>query len=200
MPRPFDPAEREHIRRALLDAARAQAARGGLRRVPVETLTRSAGISKGAFYLFFPSKQALLVELLRETEAQLRAGIESAAHTGPAENRLERVLYALFRGVAAHPLLTSLTDREEYTWLARYLPPGALPAARADDDEWSTRLVHSLVVDGALEPDAPSNLFTSLGAVALSVASQPHLLDEADLGATTRLLVEAFVMRLRAPA
>ncbi|MFN7147165.1 MAG: helix-turn-helix domain-containing protein, partial [Myxococcota bacterium] len=73
MPRAFTDAERTRIHRLLLEAGRAALATGGLRRVPVERLCLAAGISKGAFYLFFPSKEALVVALLVEAEAELRS-------------------------------------------------------------------------------------------------------------------------------
>ena len=59
MPRPFTTAETEAIHPLLLDAGAASFARAGIRRTTVEDLARAAGISKGAFYRFFESKEAL---------------------------------------------------------------------------------------------------------------------------------------------
>lgn len=64
MPRAFTDVERERIRERLLAAGRELFSRYGLRKTTVEELARAAGIAKGTFYLFFPSKEALYAEVL----------------------------------------------------------------------------------------------------------------------------------------
>jgi len=61
MPRPADPNARE----ALVTAARAEFARRGLRGGRIEDITAACGLSKGAFYLHFESKEAVFGELVR---------------------------------------------------------------------------------------------------------------------------------------
>jgi AcrR family transcriptional regulator len=60
MPRPSDP----HARSRLLDAARGVFSERGLDRAKVEDITTRAGLSKGAFYLHFESKDEAFRELL----------------------------------------------------------------------------------------------------------------------------------------
>ncbi len=60
-PRPSNPGARD----ALLDAARTEFARRGLERARVEDIARRAGISKGAFYLHFQSKEEAFREILQ---------------------------------------------------------------------------------------------------------------------------------------
>ena len=62
MPRPADPNAKE----ALVAAARAEFARRGLKGARIEDITADCGLSKGAFYLHFESKEALFGELVRE--------------------------------------------------------------------------------------------------------------------------------------
>jgi len=59
--RPARPGTREH----LLEAARAEFGRVGPAAARVEDIARRAGVSKGAFYLHFESKQAALVEIVQ---------------------------------------------------------------------------------------------------------------------------------------
>src|SRR3989442_12651239 len=61
MARPADPNAKE----ALVAAARAEFARRGLRGARIEDITAACGLSKGAFYLHFESKEALFGELVR---------------------------------------------------------------------------------------------------------------------------------------
>jgi AcrR family transcriptional regulator len=60
MPRHADPKARE----SLIAAARAEFARKGLRGARIEDITAACGLSKGAFYLHFETKEALFGELV----------------------------------------------------------------------------------------------------------------------------------------
>ncbi|MBZ4422925.1 TetR/AcrR family transcriptional regulator [Myxococcus sp. RHSTA-1-4] len=67
MARPADP----HARDALVSAARAEFARKGLRGARIEDITAACGLSKGAFYLHFPSKEALFGEVVGAFQAEM---------------------------------------------------------------------------------------------------------------------------------
>src|SRR5690242_14188012 len=81
---------------ALLDAARDEFARVGLERARVEDIARRAGVSKGAFYLHFATKDAALREIVqrflgaledhvrRRHEVEERAWRDAATDGGPA--------------------------------------------------------------------------------------------------------------------
>ncbi len=60
MARPADP----HARRALSDAARAEFVKHGIVGARIEDITAACGLSKGAFYLHFKSKEALFGEVV----------------------------------------------------------------------------------------------------------------------------------------
>jgi len=62
MPRLADPNAKD----SLVAAARAEFARKGLRGARVEDITSACGLSKGAFYLHFESKEALFGELVEK--------------------------------------------------------------------------------------------------------------------------------------
>jgi len=77
MARPADPNAKE----ALVAAARAEFARRGLRGARIEDITAASGLSKGAFYLHFESKEALFGGVVRgfmETVAGLEEKRERA--------------------------------------------------------------------------------------------------------------------------
>ncbi|HET9450734.1 MAG TPA: helix-turn-helix domain-containing protein [Aggregicoccus sp.] len=67
MARPADP----HARDALIAAARAEFVRKGIRGARIEDITAACGLSKGAFYLHFESKEALFGELVEAFTARL---------------------------------------------------------------------------------------------------------------------------------
>jgi AcrR family transcriptional regulator len=97
MPRPADPNAKE----ALVAAARAEFARRGLVSARIEDITAACGLSKGAFYLHFPSKEALFGELVEAFTGFL----------GECADRRQRYMAAFF---AEHGAVTR-RDLEERT-------------------------------------------------------------------------------------
>jgi AcrR family transcriptional regulator len=77
MARPADP----HARSALVLAARREFVRHGLAKARIEDVTTACGLSKGAFYLHFKSKEALFGELVM----QMQQGLERLIHARLAE-------------------------------------------------------------------------------------------------------------------
>lgn len=77
MARPADPRSRE----VLIAAARAEFARAGLRGARVEDITAACGLSKGAFYLHFESKEALFGELVGGFQAEISRCSEDRTRT-----------------------------------------------------------------------------------------------------------------------
>lgn len=67
MPRPADP----NARASLVSAARAEFVKKGLRGARIEDITAACGLSKGAFYLHFASKEALFGELVEQVQRTL---------------------------------------------------------------------------------------------------------------------------------
>lgn len=87
---------RPGVREALLEAARAEFARSGLERARVEDIARRAGVSKGAFYLHFPTKESAFEAIVqrffgaveelarRREEAEERFAADAAGTSDPA--------------------------------------------------------------------------------------------------------------------
>jgi AcrR family transcriptional regulator len=72
MARPADP----HARAALITAARAEFVKKGLRGARIEDITAACGLSKGAFYLHYASKEALFGEVVSGLMGSLQEIIE----------------------------------------------------------------------------------------------------------------------------
>jgi AcrR family transcriptional regulator len=79
-------ARAEATRARLLDAAQGVIAREGYEGATIDAIAEAAGVSKGAFYGHFPSKEAAFAAVLRERcaakRAQLRAVCEAELDRG----------------------------------------------------------------------------------------------------------------------
>lgn len=68
----------EATREALLDSARAAFAEHGFADAPLEDLLRGTGLSKGALYHHFGSKQGLFIAVVQSIDARIVARIRAA--------------------------------------------------------------------------------------------------------------------------
>ena len=71
MARGFTEREKENIKRSLQEACKQSWTQYGYKKTSVDELCRQVGISKGAFYLFFESKEALFCEVLCSVQEQI---------------------------------------------------------------------------------------------------------------------------------
>ena len=63
--------------RQILDAALEVFGERGLAAARLEDIARSAGVSKGTIYLYFPNKEALFTEMIREIPSRYIASVEA---------------------------------------------------------------------------------------------------------------------------
>lgn len=71
MARSFTEREKENIKKSLQEACKQSWTQYGYKKTSVDDLCRQVGISKGAFYLFFESKEALFCEVLYSVQEQI---------------------------------------------------------------------------------------------------------------------------------
>ena len=197
MPRAFSAAERESINRRVRDAGREQFGRVGLRKTTVSDIARAAGIAKGSFYLFFPSKEALLLDILQEEEADLRREVREQMSRSyrSARDRFAHFLRLHFQGLDAHPLLRMLRDPIELEALFRRLPPDALDQAQADHDAFFMQFISQWQKDGAVRPYSAEAL-EGLGRALRALNLHRDLIGETRFAALTDLLVEGLAEAL----
>lgn len=114
MPRAFTQHEKELIGRRLLQHGYRLFSVHGLDKTNVEELARAAGISKGAFYKFYDSKEALFFEIIEQAEVRLRAEVMAAVER-PGPTPRARLLAALKKAFAVFdemPILQLFTGAD----------------------------------------------------------------------------------------
>ncbi len=77
----------KRTREGLLRAAEAVFGAKGFERASIAEVTQLAGTAQGTFYLYFPDKQAVFIELVRELGRKLREHVH--LRTAGCETRLE---------------------------------------------------------------------------------------------------------------
>ena len=106
---PGEPATRARI----LEGAVRAVARHGLAKLAMSDVSRSAGVSRGTLYRYFPTREALLDALAqREAERFFERVVEAARAAPAGEARLRVLLDHAMREVRAHPALQRLLESD----------------------------------------------------------------------------------------
>lgn len=71
MARSFTRQEKENIKKKLMEICKKSWTQYGYKKTSVDDICKKAGISKGAFYIFFKSKEALFCEVLCSVQEQI---------------------------------------------------------------------------------------------------------------------------------
>jgi AcrR family transcriptional regulator len=142
MPKGFTGREKELIRARLIERGRECLATYGIRRTSVEDLTGAAGISKGAFYLFFDSKEELFFEIISQFEDEYHAALlgERPQVGEPHRAFVRRFLSKAF-SLWRSSLLFTHFDRAEYEHLLRKLPEEQIRAGLRSDETFIVELL-----------------------------------------------------------
>ena len=142
MPRGFTEREKDVINHRLLEVGLQQFSQLGLKKTSVDELAAAAGISKGAFYLFYEGKEALFMEVIEKVEERFRGQILAAVDApGPTTRaRLYAVLSEVIRQLRTIPILRSVTIGE-YDLVFRSLPEETLREHFAADQVFLKALI-----------------------------------------------------------
>lgn len=101
MPRGFSGLERERIRSSLMQEGRRRLDTTGVLKTTIDDLATAANISKGAFYKFFTSKEALFFCVFEELELELKqkfagmlSGLDRKDVAGSLKNMVTQILFS----------------------------------------------------------------------------------------------------------
>ncbi len=141
MPKAFTEHEKQIITSRLLEAGRKQFTAHGLHKTNVAELAEAASISKGAFYLFYESKEALFMDVAEEVEKEFRQILLAAIdQPGPTPRaRLFNLFKLAFDSLKTIPLLTIFSSGD-YHRLARRVPAEKIQSHLGADQNFMTEL------------------------------------------------------------
>ncbi|HEX3028932.1 MAG TPA: TetR/AcrR family transcriptional regulator [Clostridia bacterium] len=125
MPKGFTEREKEIIRNKLLEKGREFLTTYGVRKTCVEDLARAAGISKGAFYIFYGSKEELFFEIFEQVEAEVKQKVVTNIFdfTKPPKESFKEYISNLILTTDENPMWSVITNKGNIDYLLRKLPP-----------------------------------------------------------------------------
>jgi AcrR family transcriptional regulator len=142
MPKGFTEHEKKLIGERLLEQGYRLFTAYGLKKTNVEELAQAAGISKGAFYLFYESKEALFMDVVEQAERLFRQELLAVVDLpGPSPRaRLYALLKRAFTLFKTIPILTFFTS-SDYQLLFSRVPAEKFQQHMASDGQFIRELV-----------------------------------------------------------
>jgi AcrR family transcriptional regulator len=186
MPRAFTDRERDAIRERLLAAGQDLFARRGIRATTVEQLASAAGISKGAYYLFYPSKEALFFAIVEGVETAMQARLAEQVAEAP-QDALRLLMRASLNARLENPLF-DVAISEEAVAILRTMPPAEQEAFLRRDVDMTAAIAGLLDASGvplAASPELLAGLLRAMVFVGMH---------REDIGAETAPAVEDFLV------
>ena len=131
----------------------------GMRLLVVDDIAREAGISKGSFYSFYPSREEFILSVFESWEAEYRGALirEVVEGKGTARERIERFFLGAFEILEREPGLAHLGMKEIQTIIER-LPAERIEAHQAADNKVLAETFGRWVSEGLLAPDIVASL------------------------------------------
>jgi AcrR family transcriptional regulator len=196
MPKAFSETEQARIKAKLIAAGKHLINQAGLRHLVVDDIAREAGISKGSFYSFYPSREEFILSVFESWEAEYRGALikEVVEGEGTARERIERFFLGTFQILEREPGLAHLGMKEIQTIIER-LPPERIVAHQATDNRVLEETFGRLVAKGLLTPDIVV-AFHGLVPALFSIAMHKEEFPSGSCQPAVRLIAEALALRI----
>jgi AcrR family transcriptional regulator len=151
--------EAESRRQEILDAARKVFFESGYGGASMPRIAQAAELAPGTLYLYFPSKEALYVELLLEGYDILLARLKAAARRpDPPADLAGRLVDVFFRFAKSHPeyydIIFFMIHRERSGGWEGTFPADVVGRARAKEAQCKEVVAGVLERAGYADPDA----------------------------------------------
>lgn len=97
MSKGFSEEEKKRIMEQLLSLCKRSWQTYGYKRTSIDELCQNSGISKGSFYLFFESKEAIFYQVHKETLEQMYTVIDDALQQEPNKKGMKKALKEIYK-------------------------------------------------------------------------------------------------------
>lgn len=159
----FTPEEQAIIQADLIAAGRKFLVKYGMRKTSVDQLVAEVGISKGAFYKFYESKELLFFDILEDIHKEVYDGaakIFEETKDLPTIERVEKALFFTIQVFSETSLLSFMM--EELPIMLRKLPKEKMLLHSADDSKNIATLLNTYDIHLPYPPEFVSSLVRAL--------------------------------------
>jgi len=151
MPQIFSYERKSEIRKQLILRGRQMMLERGITGMNIEEIAFSAGIAKGTFYNFFPSKQKFILEIFYDYEQEKIDRLRELAEEKKGQLSVDEMLewYKTLYIREENPMFG--ISRKDMEWIRKKIPPEEL--FRPEIDIETGRLIISMLKDARSDID-----------------------------------------------
>lgn len=131
----FSDTEKEMIRQKLMQEGERLFASYGIKKVSIDEIVHAAGIAKGSFYSFYPSKEHLYMDIAGNLQLKMWSEMDEFLNENrslPPRELCKRCFLWMFSELERYPMLKQ-ADGETADYLYRKLPREVIEAHTKDD-------------------------------------------------------------------
>lgn len=195
MPKSYSEQERAYITKRLKEEAAACMGQFGIRRTTVDEIVKRVNIPKGTFYLFYPSKELLLFDVIQEqhelVNQKLYQALSGLAETDLSADTITDVILEFYRLTEEMPVFR-LMDSGEIELLVRKLPQEVVEAHLREDTDTIRELLSLLPAKKEVDTDVLSAAFHAIYYATLHKKE----IGEAQYEQALRLLIHGVVTQI----
>ena len=194
LPKCYSDVEKEAIRNNLKKEAKKCMEQYGIKKTTVDELVKRVNIPKGTFYLFYPSKEVLLFEVLLEIHDRINEEVYQAIVNISKDNIVEsftEVLFTFYKRLSEEPVLNILNS-SEIEILYKKLPKEMIEKHLSDDELDIEQLFSMFPVKKEIDYKALSTVCHAIYIATLHTDKlDPSSYDEA-----LKMMIRGFVMQI----
>ena len=170
MAKAFSDSEKTLIKAKLKKGAIEFIQRYGIRKASVEELVEYAGISKGAFYLFYESKELLFFEAILEYHSQLQEAVSASVSNLKGKVTVDDLTGILFKVIKDNQSFwISLLSDGNLEYIQRKLPEQMLEMHLFDDDRFFHEIILMANVDSNIDTPLVAGTFRAIFLTILNI-------------------------------
>ncbi len=170
MAKAFSISEKALIQKRLLEQGEKHFSAYGLKKTSVEEIAKAAGISKGAFYSFYGSKEELFMDVMEQTELKFRIKLLDVIEQ-PGENprsKLTEIFRYAFSMIKEIPILR-FVNQTDYELIFQRVPMEKFREHMASDQTFAEEMIKRCRAKGIQICVPPEKLTGMLYPLVMSV-------------------------------
>lgn len=189
----FSESEKELIRGKLKNVAKECLSKFGVKKTTVDQLVKMAGISKGAFYIFYSSKEILFFTILEEYQNSIFNKVLSKFDNTYkiGIQGFTDVIYEIYQDVR-HSFIMNIIQNQEIEYLMRKIPEQSILDHHSFDDMLGENLLSHLKVKENIQVGIVT---ASLRAIFMSMLHVKEI-GEKDFDQVLKLLIAGIAQQL----
>lgn len=164
MARSFTETEKDNIRRKLIDECEKSWAAFGYKKTNIDELCAKAGISKGAFYLFYDSKELLFCDVLDNMQERYRALLEETLSESPDKSEICQMIKQMYLEYDKTNILTQRSSSDFANFLNR-APAEWKEKSKIVNDDFVSNTIFSANLKLKMNKEKAIGIFNALLAI-----------------------------------